>query len=116
MPSRSHRTSIVAAAVLVILALGVLLAACAFGDKYSGTWTGTDPAGGSFTLKIEKSGDKWLVSNPEDTGGYKMECTEKDGKLTGTGSGDMPLTVTFERKGDKLIESVEGIETELTKK
>ena len=97
-------------AIVIIL----VLAACgANDDPYSGTWKAT-VNGQSSSIVIEKDGDAWQISNPDNPGGAKIKATEVSDKLTITGSGGQP-EVTYTRSGDDLIMDVHGTTYTLTK-
>jgi len=123
----SHRhTRIAAAAVFVALALSVALAACGSdkgdhaqasgspdttspapdSDMYSGTWTGQTPDDGPVSIEIEKRGDRWIVSDPTEAAGKKLEGSEENGKLTIKNPDYPSQTMTFERQDDTLVCSV----------
>jgi len=114
MSSTFTRITIVGV-VLVALALAVALAACGSSDKYSGTWTAKSPDGTTLTFKIEKSGDKWKVSDPTSKDSQVIEGTEENGKLTLKNPSNASEVLTLERKGDKLVMSMGGVSIEFTK-
>lgn len=100
--------------VALLVAFTVSLSAC--GDPYSGDWKG-DVMGEEIKIKIEKSGDKWLVSSPDDQASEpeKVEATEEDGKLVAKDPEDANVVVTFEAKDDKLVMGMGGATIELEK-
>jgi len=98
---------VVAAAAIVAAVLAVVLTRGDGGDrdrsdKFVGTWT-ADIQGETLTLKIEKSGDKWVVTDPSSASSEKIEGTEKNGKLVFKDPEGGSQTVTLERKGDALV-------------
>ena len=108
-------TGLGAAAALLIIVFTVVLSLglVACGDPYVGTWK-ANVSGQDQKLKIEKSGDKYVIYDPA-TPDQKTDATEKDGKLVvvdPTGGTDV---MTIERKDDKLIMSLQGVSIELTK-
>ncbi len=55
-------------------------------------------AGGLLTLTIEKTGDKYLISDPRGYGSQKREASLENGRLVEKGT-----TLSLERRGDKLV-------------
>ena len=115
MPHRlSARVFAASTLALAVIAFVLVLAACgANDDPYSGTWKAT-VNGQSSSIVIEKDGDAWQISNPDNPGGAKIKATEVSDKLTITGSGGQP-EVTYTRSGDDLIMDVHGTTYTLTK-
>jgi len=115
MPHRlSARVRAGGAVALGAIVLILLLAACGTNDDpYSGTWKAT-VNGQSSTITIEKDGDTWLLSNPDNPDAAKVTASEENGKLTITGSGGKP-EVTYTRSGDDLIMDIHGTAYTLTK-
>jgi hypothetical protein len=109
-----HLLVLVATTALVAFALAVLLGACGSSDPYSGTWT-FSMAGESTSVKIEKSGDKWIFTDPSSKSGETLEGTEENGKLVLKNPDDPKQTATFERKDDTLLMSIQGVTITLTK-
>ena len=125
MSSTRSRTAIVAV-ILVALVLTLALAACGSdkgdhtqasgspdttspapnGDMYSGAWTGQTPDGGLLSIKIEKRGGKWVVTDLTESPGAKLKGSEENGKLTIKDPDYPSQTMTFERQDDTLVWSV----------
>ena len=109
MPRRHTRLGATLAALAVFAALALaaaVLVAC--GDDFSGTWKAT-MMGESLTLKIEKDGDNYKVTNPDEPDSEAIKGTVKDGKLVMTdpeGSGE---SMTLERDGDNLVMKIGGV-------
>ena len=102
------------AVALAAIVLIFVLAACGTNDDpYSGTWKAT-VNGQSSTITIEKNGDTWLISNPDNPDAAKVTATEVNGKLTIAGSAGTP-EVTYTRSDDDLIMDIHGTTYKLTK-
>jgi len=115
MPHRlSARVRAGGAVALGAIVLILVLAACGTNDDpYSGTWKAT-VNGQSSTITIEKSGDSWQLSNPDNPDAPKVTANEVNGKLTIAGSAGTP-EVTYTRSGDDLIMDIHGTTYKLTK-
>jgi len=112
-PSRLTAAALLGLAFALLLVTVATIAACG-SDPYSGTWKG-DVMGQAFTLNIEKSGDNWVVTSPDDTKGKKITGTEENGKLVLKDPASPESTMTFERKDDKLVMTAAGLTVEMTK-
>lgn len=89
---------------LVLLGLigPVIVSACG-DDPYSGTWRATTARGDHVTIRIEKDGDAWVVTNSQ---GESVDAVEKDGRLVVVGPKNIGLT--YERVDDVLRQRVDG--------
>ena len=111
---RSARVRAGSAVALAAIVLIVVLAACGTSDDpYSGTWKATVD-GKSSAITIEKDGDSWLVSNPDNPDAAEVTATEVNGKLIIAGSGGQP-EVTYTRSGDDLVMDIHGDTYTLTR-
>jgi hypothetical protein len=116
MKSRSlRRTTLTVAVVLVaMLLLGIVISACG-SDPYTGTWTASFE-GQSMDLKIEKSGDKYTITDPTGESKDKLEGTEQDGKLVIKDPSGGAQVMTLEPKDDTLVMALGGVSITFKKK
>lgn len=113
--SHARLAALVIVALVAAVALSMLLTACGSSDPYSGTWTAS-MQGTPLTLQIAKSGDHWTLGDPTGKDKSTLTGTEVNGKLTVKNPSDATQTMTFERKGDKLVLTLGSLSVEMTKK
>ena len=109
-PSRPTVALLIAMTALLLLAVATV-AAC--GDPYSGTWK-TSVMGEEMKIKIEKSGDSWVVTSP-DGNGDKITGKEEGGKLVLKDPKDPNTKMTLEAKDGKLEADFGGVKFTFTK-
>jgi len=78
-----------------------------------GTWKASF-MGEEQKLKIEKSGDKYIIYDPA-TPDDKTEAVEKDGKLVVADPAGGSEVMTIESKDGKLMMNIGGMTIEMTK-
>ena len=113
--SHARLAALVIAVLVAAVTLSTLLTACGSSDPYSGTWTAS-MQGSQLTLQIVKSGDHWTLTDPTAKTHQTLQGTEVNGKLTVKNPTDATQTMTFERKGDKLVLTLGSLSVDMTKK
>ena len=94
-PSRVNSIVLAALLVMALAVLSVTASGCGSSDPFVGSW------GTYGMLRIEKSGDTYLIHDPGNPFGSDYQGTLENGKLVAK---DGVHSTTFTIEGDWLVE------------